>query len=97
VKMTMVDVMIRKTDAKEIYFSYRVAFLCIIDKVDFADPVRSNTMVQSFWTCKSTEFLCINIKTFSMDELMFVDTTSTYVKTNLIDEHLSWQNHIQIA
>ena len=46
-KITIVDVMIRKTDAKDMYFSYRVALRCIIDKVDFADPVRSNAMFQT--------------------------------------------------
>jgi hypothetical protein len=40
VNMTMVDVMMRKTDANVIYFSYLVALRCIIDKVDLADPVR---------------------------------------------------------
>jgi len=45
VKITIVDVMIRNTDAKEMYFSYLVALRCIIDKVDFADPVRNNAIL----------------------------------------------------
>ena len=45
VKITMVDVMISNTDANVIYFSYLVALRCIIDKVDFADPVRNNAIL----------------------------------------------------
>ena len=47
VKITMVDVMMRKTDANEMYFSYLVARRCIIDKVDFADPVRNNAILKA--------------------------------------------------
>jgi len=46
VKMTIVDVIMRNTDANEMYLSYLVALLCIIDKVDFADPVRNNGIVK---------------------------------------------------
>ena len=46
VKITIVDVMMRNTDANEMYLSYLVALLCIIDKVDFADPVRNNGIVK---------------------------------------------------
>ena len=45
VKITMVDVMMRNTDANVIYFSYLVALRCIIDKVDFEDPVRINAIL----------------------------------------------------
>ena len=44
--MTIVDVIMRNTDANEMYLSYLVALLCIIDKVDFADPVRNNGIVK---------------------------------------------------
>ena len=45
VKITIVDVMIRNTDANDMYFSYLVALRCIIDKVDFAEPVRNNAIL----------------------------------------------------
>ena len=48
VKMMIVDVTRRKTDANDIYLSYWVAFLCIIDKVDLADPVLCNAILRSF-------------------------------------------------
>ena len=44
VNMTMVDVTMRKTDARVRYFWYLVALLCIMDSVDFADPVRTKAM-----------------------------------------------------
>ena len=50
-KITMVDVMIRKTDDNDMYFSYLVALRCIFDKVDVADPVRNNAILKS-WNVK---------------------------------------------
>ena len=45
VNTTMVDVIMRKTDANVMYFSYLVALRCNVDRVDLADPVRSNPIL----------------------------------------------------
>ena len=44
VKITMVEIVRRNIDAKVMYFSYRVARLCIIDSVDLVDPERINAI-----------------------------------------------------
>ena len=40
----MVEIVRRNIDAKVMYFSYRVARLCIIDSVDFVEPERINAI-----------------------------------------------------
>ena len=50
-KIKMVDVINKKTLLRFKYFWYLVAFLCIIDKVDLADPDRCKVGISN---------LCIN-------------------------------------
>ena len=48
-KMTMVEVMIRMTEARVRYFWYRVALRCIVDNVDCTDPALRIGMM---WPCR---------------------------------------------
>ena len=45
VKMTMVDVITRNTLAIVRYFWYLVAFLCIMERVDFALPLLNKAIL----------------------------------------------------
>ena len=44
-KMMIVDVMNRKVDDIDIYLSYLVGHLCIVDIVDLEDPVVISTIL----------------------------------------------------
>lgn len=54
--MTMVEVMIRMTEARVRYFWYRVALRCIVDNVDCTDPALRIGMM---WPCRLCGLLLI--------------------------------------
>lgn len=58
--MRMVEVMSKKTLLKFKYFWYLVAFLCIIDKVDLADPdLSKGILIQSLVKLNCEQILCL--------------------------------------